>query len=199
MTDPTTAHTAGPRWLQYVPVDDLPEDERNPKAHADDDLDASLTRFQFTEPCLLDERTGKLVAGHGRKAAVIRRRDAIVAGAELAVPEGIVVTTEGVWTVPIVRGWASANDDEAAAYLVTSNRLTEKGGWVAEPLANILAGLRELPDGLLGVGYQAVDVDAMLADLAPPNFDPVGADEQPRLDVRNPITCPQCGHTFHRV
>lgn len=32
--------------------------------------------------------------------------------------------------------------------------------------------------------------------LNPPNFQPVGADTQPRLDRKNPITCPHCGQEF---
>jgi hypothetical protein len=30
-----------------------------------------------------------------------------------------------------------------------------------------------------------------------PDFRPVSADSQPRLDRRRPITCPGCGHEFH--
>jgi len=29
-----------------------------------------------------------------------------------------------------------------------------------------------------------------------PDFQPVGADEQPRLDQKAPITCPHCGEEF---
>lgn len=29
-----------------------------------------------------------------------------------------------------------------------------------------------------------------------PSFEPVGADEQPRLDQKAPVTCPHCGESF---
>jgi hypothetical protein len=29
-----------------------------------------------------------------------------------------------------------------------------------------------------------------------PDFQPVGEDEQPRLDQKKPTTCPECGHEF---
>jgi hypothetical protein len=32
--------------------------------------------------------------------------------------------------------------------------------------------------------------------LQEPDFEPASADEQGRLDKKNPITCPQCGHEF---
>jgi len=31
-----------------------------------------------------------------------------------------------------------------------------------------------------------------------PDFEPVGMDEQPRLDEKTPIECPKCGHEFTR-
>lgn len=30
-----------------------------------------------------------------------------------------------------------------------------------------------------------------------PNFEPVGEDEQPRLDQKNPVICPHCGMNIH--
>ncbi len=32
--------------------------------------------------------------------------------------------------------------------------------------------------------------------LQEPDFQPTGADEQGRLDRKNPVTCPECGHEF---
>ena len=34
--------------------------------------------------------------------------------------------------------------------------------------------------------------------LGTPDFEPVGMDEQPRLDEKTPIECPKCGHEFTR-
>lgn len=33
-------------------------------------------------------------------------------------------------------------------------------------------------------------------DVTPPDFQPVGIDEQPRLDQKSPIACPHCGEEF---
>lgn len=35
-------------------------------------------------------------------------------------------------------------------------------------------------------------------DVPKMDFEPVGMDEQPRLDEKTPITCPKCGHEFTR-
>ena len=32
--------------------------------------------------------------------------------------------------------------------------------------------------------------------LQEPDFEPASADEQGRLDKKNPVTCPECGHEF---
>lgn len=40
-------------------------------------------------------------------------------------------------------------------------------------------------------GYELVELGVMS-----PDFSPVGADEQPRLDQKSPITCPHCGEEF---
>lgn len=166
MTQPPTAAPgpAGggvPRRLEWIPVEDLPDDDRNAKTHAQADLDASIARFGFTDPCELDERTGRLVAGHGRKAAVLRRQ---ATGA--APPEGVMVDDAGRWLVPVVRGWASADDAEAAAYLAANNQLTIAGGFDDAALARLLeeAGAAEL--GLAGTGYSPEELESLrlLAD-----------------------------------
>ena len=53
------------RWLAYVPLQDLEPAARNPKRHHVD-LGSSIARFGYADGVILDERTGRLVAGHGR-------------------------------------------------------------------------------------------------------------------------------------
>lgn len=38
--------------------------------------------------------------------------------------------------------------------------------------------------------------DELMAILETPNFAPVPEDDQPRLDEKTPITCPECGYEF---
>jgi hypothetical protein len=153
-----------PRRLEYMPLDDLlgRRDPRNPKGHADADIRHSLGRFGYTEPVMLDERTGRLIAGHGRIENLDQRR---TAGQHP--PDGIVIAADGTWTIPVTRGWASRSDEEAAAYLVTSNQLTIKGGWHADPLAAILQEIASATsDGLEGTGFTVADLDLVLAEVS---------------------------------
>jgi hypothetical protein len=38
--------------------------------------------------------------------------------------------------------------------------------------------------------------EMILGEQDTPNFEPVSEDEQSRLDVKKPVTCPECGHEF---
>lgn len=136
--------------------------ELNPKEHDEDGIAASLADFAFTEPGLLDERTERLIAGHGRYAALATRRDA---GA--SAPDGVEVDENGTWRVPIIRGWASRDDQHAKAYLIASNRLTEAGGWDRPVLTTLLSEIADYDADLLAsTGFNASQLEDMIADLA---------------------------------
>lgn len=107
---------------------------------------------------MVDERTGFLIAGHGRLERLLAQRDA-----GDPAPDGVVVREDGVWLVPVVRGWASKDDDEALAYLVASNQTSIAGGWNTDVLTDLLVELAEGP-GLDGVGFTPEDVDDLVAE-----------------------------------
>lgn len=141
-------------------IEDLQPAARNPKKHASQQVQKSIGRFGFTEPIVLDERTMRLVAGHGRREALLEMQKA---GQEA--PEGVRVE-DGKWMAPVLRGWSSRSDTEAEAYLLASNRLTELGGWEETSLAQILAELEEM-DALDGVGFDNDYITKLLDEAAP--------------------------------
>lgn len=150
-----------PRRIEYLPLDDIQGHPENPKDHDLDLLDESFDRFDFTEPVVLDERTGLLAAGHGRIERLRQRRDA-----GDPAPEGVVVAGDGVWLVPVVRGWASKDDDEARAYLVASNAMVLRGGWDTARLAGALDRVAsETASALRATGFDDVDLDDLWAEL----------------------------------
>lgn len=178
------------RRVEYMSLDSVPGATRNPKRHSGD-IPVSIRRFGFTEPLLLDERTGKLVAGHGRLEAVRQLR----AGKEEP-PPGVRVK-KGHWEVPVVRGWSSRSDTEADAYLLASNRLTEVGGWESDGLAELLKEL-EGAHALEGLGWSDDELKKLIAtyDAASPvgvEFDEF--DENTANDVKF-AECPSCHHRF---
>lgn len=148
--------TPNRRRLEYLPLDDVKPAKQNPKQHDEATLDASFERWGFTEPVLLDERTGRLVAGHGRIERLRQARDR----GDTA-PEGIQVLRDGTWKLPVIRGWSSRNDAEAEAYLVASNRLVESGGWDQQGLVEMLDDLRSRDGGLVGTGYSEADFETI--------------------------------------
>lgn len=175
------------RRTEMTPLSMLVPASENPKLHDDALMDASIGRFGFVEPIVLDERTGQIVAGHGRLAALRRAEDR-----GDAPPDGVEVT-EGEWWVPVARGWASASDAEALAAGIALNRIGEAGGWNRSMLAEILDGLRAASP-LDGIGFSTEDVDALLArsrSTPPPEFPPVDDD-----DLRTEHVCPRCGFEF---
>jgi hypothetical protein len=188
----TTTAAQAPRWIEYVPVDDLPDHPRNPRDHDIPTLRASVLRFGFTDPPMMDERTGLLAEGHGRKKATIQLRDA---GRPTDLPDGApwppegVVEAEGAWLVPIVRGWASRDDTEAEAYLLAGNH---GGGWQNDVLAGLLTNLAEA-DALAGTAFTTDDLSTLMAELAEADFDPVSDGDQPRLDRKFHLVCKNCG------
>lgn len=187
MTDPEL-----PRRIEYMDLGDLVarRDPRNVKAHADDALDASIDRFGFAEPVMLDERTGKLVAGHGRVNRLAAAANDAYTDPERP-PSGLIATGDGTWLVPVIRGWSSLDDDEAQAFMIAVNRIGEVGGWT-DALAPLLAELAATDAGL-PPGYDQGDLDRLLAELEQPDFQPGDGDDQPRLDRKFHLVCNNCG------
>jgi len=157
--------------IEYMPLDKLQRWPRNPKAHDLGALHVSINRFGFVAPITIDERTGKIVAGHGRLDALQQMK----AGGKDA-PAGIEVR-DGEWYAPVVRGIRFNSDSEVEAYLVADNRLSELGGWEDEALAALLSDLAAEDAALLqATGYDADDLDALLRMMAAPSLDEL-ADE----------------------
>lgn len=147
------------RRIEYVALDQIAPADRNAKGHDDALIGASMDRFGFIEPGVLDERTGQLVAGHGRRERLIAKRDA---GEEP--PEGIVVR-DGIWAVPVVRGWSSTDDAEAEAAGLALNQATIAGGWDSETLAAMLNDLAASTLGFDGTGFVQANLDDLLHQL----------------------------------
>ena len=130
MTDPATG--ADDRRIEYRDLKKLRADPRNPKAHSHEAIEASVSRFGFVEPIVVDERTGFIASGHGRVSTLTQMR---MRGE--APPRGVRVTSKGAWQVPVV-SWHSRSDAEAGAALIALNRVSELGGWVDDALLELL-------------------------------------------------------------
>lgn len=207
MTETTTRL---PRWTDYVPLESLRPAVRNAKLHDVERLANSYAEFGSVESMTVDERTGRLVAGHGRWASLVLARSR-----GDATPDGVIVDDDGGWLVPIQRGWSSRDDRHAEKYVLASNRLVEiGGGYDDRELAAMLEDLAaEDPDALDLLAYTAEDIEALARlvqdgsdTLDDPDPEPDGGD----LDIEDDgegddspavsdvtVACPACGHHFN--
>lgn len=178
---------AAPRWTAYMPVEAIARAAVNPKMHATSVIETSIDRFGFVEPMTLDERTGRLVAGHGRLDALL------AADSDGETPEGCVRGAGGELLAPVSRGWASRDDAEAEAYLIASNRTTEIGGWDPRALAPLLERV-EATSSLIGTGYTSTDLAALLERNAGPD----APEEFPTFDdgISTEFRCPKCEYEW---
>jgi ParB-like chromosome segregation protein Spo0J len=187
-----------PARIELVALDKINEAVANPKDHDLDGIVASLRRFGFVEPMVMNETTGRLVAGHGRTEALKMMKQV----GEPA-PERI-VAKNGSWLVPVLRGIRFASDDDAEAYLVASNRLPERGGWIDELLAASLKRLKSA-ESLDGVGFSSAEAEDIIAEAerrkkASAEVVPDDA-ELPKYDdgTQQKFQCPKCGEKFSKL
>ncbi|MER5482624.1 ParB N-terminal domain-containing protein [Streptomyces sp. NPDC002812] len=197
-----------PRYITYIPLTDLPPDPANPKRHEIERIIQAIGEHGFIETVVVDERTGLVIAGHGRRTALIEMQSR---GEPL--PGGLLVDDDGGWLVPVTRGWASESDRQARAVLILLNRIGAAGGWNPGPLAEILEdlatsdaqlfdslcisddemeellrqidpeGLPQGPDGTDGPDTQSIDGGDLYSDT--------GDNERSAG-----LPCPSCGHMF---
>ncbi|MFE1270613.1 ParB N-terminal domain-containing protein [Streptomyces sp. NPDC058758] len=198
-----------PRYITYVPLTDLPADPANPKGHEIERVIASITDHGFVETVVADERTGMLIAGHGRREALIEMQ---IRG--LPLPDGLLLDDDGGWLVPVTRGWASKDDRQARALLILLNRLPEAGGWLPGPLATILEDLATAdPDLLDSLCFTDDEMENLLRQVDPETL-PQGPDGTSTTDHDDLYSgdggladsgdddratstcCPACGHVF---
>jgi len=182
--------------LRYVALPQARRWDANPKKHDLAALVRSIETHGFGDPPKFDSTLGALVYGNGRTEALERMK-----AEGKAPPRGIGMLEDGSWAVPVIFGVDAASKAAAVAFAVDHNNLTLLGGglgiedvlqiWDEEGLQRVLG---EIPDvGTFLASMNAMDLDALLQG---PDFDPVAAGDQPRLDEKKLVTCPQCGTEF---
>lgn len=134
-----------------------------------------LDEVGVVQRVIVNKRTGYVVDGHARIALALRH---------------------GQPTIPVL--YVDLDPREEALIPATLDPISAMATTDAAALDELLRDVR--------TGSAALQT--MLDDLATeaglyglgkddaPNFEPVGEDEQSRLDQRAPVTCPECGHEF---
>ena len=154
--------------IKRVAISSLFPDPANARTHPVRNLDAiraSLARFGQAEPLVVQKRSQRVIAGHGRLAAMH----------ELGWKDCDVVEVD-------------LDDIQAKALGVALNQSAILAEWDLQALASILDTLKA-EDALDGVGFTNEEVEELLADLhADPDapLEDPGPDEPPA----NPVTRP---------
>jgi len=159
--------------IEYISLEDLQKWPRNPKDHDLGAIHQSMSRFGFVNPFIIDERTGKLVVGHGRLDILQQMK----AGGQEP-PERITIK-DNLWLVPVVRGISFDSDLETEGYLIADNRLTELGGWREDKLSEVLSDLATQGKEMLnGIGFDDDDIDSLINKLNPLNREHITLTEE---------------------
>ena len=159
--------TALAERLELWPIDKLRPYERNPRTHSADQvaqIAASMVEFGFTNPILVDETDG-ILAGHGR----------LLAARQLGLTE-----------VPVVQ-LGHLTPAQKRAYVIADNALALRAGWDANLLAEELAWLRDESFDLDLLGFDAGELEALLAPAQGEDAD--AEDEAPEPPVE-PVSKP---------
>jgi DNA modification methylase len=129
--------------IELWPIDRLRPYERNPRTHSEGQVDqiaASMVEFGWTNPILVDENAG-ILAGHGR----------LLAARKLGLTE-----------VPVIR-FEHLSEAQKRAYLIADNQLALEAGWDDALLAEELAWLRDERFDLDLIGFDASELERLLA------------------------------------
>lgn len=154
--------------IEHLPLATLRPWPRNPRTHSRKQIKqiaASIDRFGFTNPVLIDQER-QILAGHGR-----------VAAAELL----------NIKEVPCIR-LETMSPQEKRAYVIADNKLAINAGWDEEILAEELRALSsiDLDFDVALTGFSIPEVDSLIEGLA---TEEPGDPADDRLPHEAPVRC----------
>jgi DNA modification methylase len=137
--------------IEYLPLESIAPDPLNPRKHGREQirvLARSIKTFGFNAPILVD-RHGVIKAGHGRLEAAKYLK---------------------LSSVPVIR-LAHLSEQQAKAYMLADNKLTDRSTWDDGQLA---LRLKELQDIVLdfeieATGFEPAEIDFRIQSLDPPD------------------------------
>jgi ParB family chromosome partitioning protein len=161
--------------IEHIQLEVLIPYINNSRTHSDEQIAqiaASIKEFGFNNPILVD-KDNSIIAGHGRLQAARKL---------------------GLTEVPCVR-LEHLTETQRKAYVIADNRLALNAGWDNELLK---LELHEL-DGDIDLSLLGFTVSELTIAMGyGADFEPGTQDDQGRLDQKDPIICPACGHEFHK-
>jgi ParB-like chromosome segregation protein Spo0J len=159
---------------KMVAIDQLKPNPENPNSHPDgqvDKLAAIIKAHGWRHPITVSNRSGYIVSGHCRRAAAEKL---------------------GLVKCPVDFQDFKSKAEERAV-LLADNVIAELAEINAEKMSDIIAALEKARYDL---DLTALTAEQIGEHLSGPNFLPVSEEEQPRLDEKTKVKCPECGCEF---
>lgn len=145
----------------------------NPRRHPQPQRDAvkgSLDTLGWIAPVIVNKRTGYMIDGHERVMQALEQGDDT--------------------PVPFIE--VDLSEDEERLALASFDWITQMAAYDRDSLDTLLKQVNTDDAALQSLLSEL----AMNEGITPPDFAPVGIDDQPRLDEKAKCTCPNCGHEF---
>ena len=144
-----TPHTGLRSVVAYLPLGSIVPDPNNPRSHSSAQIDAiarSIEAFGFNAPILVD-RANRVIAGHGRYEAAKRLN---------------------LEDVPVIR-LEHLSEQQAKAYMLADNKLTDRSSWDDRKVAIVLKELSDiaLDFEIEATGFEPPEIDLMIQSLEP--------------------------------
>ncbi len=144
-------------------------------------LDNSLRQYGAGRSILVDKH-GRIIAGN----------KTVERAADLGLENVVIVETDGTQLVAVKRTDLDLEngDDRARLLAYADNR---SGQLDLDFDIEVMAADLEAGLDLSGL-WTDLELEELGAEV--PDFAPVDESEQPRLDMKKPVMCPECGHEF---
>lgn len=158
--------------IRYLDPRDLTAHPANFRRHPDAQraaLGESLAEHGWLAAPIWNETTGHLLDGHARVELALSTEERLIPVRVLCVSEA-----------------------QEKRILASFDRIGELRERDDEALAALLQELAA--EGSLPAGWSEGDLEALLGE-----FEPGTEEEQGRLDHRQTVTCPECGHVFSKA
>jgi DNA modification methylase len=154
-----TAHAGRQSVVTYLSIQSIVPDPTNPRRHTPEQIRAiarSIEAFGFNAPILVDSGN-RVVAGHGRLEA-----------AKLL----------GIAEAPVIR-LEHLSEQQAKAYMLADNKLTDRSSWDDRKVAIVLKELSDIAVDfeIEATGFEAPEIDLRIQSLEPPDESADSADE----------------------
>ena len=161
-----------PQTYEMVSVDAIKPHERNVNQGDLGAIVESVEANGFYGAVIVQQSTGKILAGNYRWRAAVSR---------------------GLKFVPVI--WVDVDDAAALRIMLADNRTTRLGMDDSAGLAALLQEIQSDAGSLTGTGFDADDLQALLSDMTGELGLDGGSSEAVSGGGRS-VICPECGHNF---